>query len=618
MNVSLDWRDRLRDRFINIKPKFVAIVAVAGVLGLAVFYVVDVWLLGTAAAAVQGLGTWLDGHKIFASEAKKAAAASAFDHVSWYWHHPIRTAWAWATKPAAELGNPGVRVIWTWLNVFLAAAGAAGVLVVRLIKPKNMGNKNDDRDIEKLSFKKVRFDTGREISRTLPGKIFLGLDDRRRPVCVPTDKLPEHIHILGGSGTGKTSLAVLPVCIQAMRRDMAVIIIDFKGDKMAIQATAKEAKLAGKKFYMFSLHPAVKSNTYNPLNSGNTLSKVERIMTALELVFEGAARFYTYCQQAVFLELLTYFEGVKCTLRDVKELLRDPKLVEKITGDEITPEQVKGLTAALTPYSDLDIINDPEPDIDLGRIMNAGDVVYFDLRSAIAPELSTALGKMIAMDLQGHAAFRTPQSRMALVAIDEFQNMVCPAFRNIVSKVRSANYALVLANQALGDLQAVGNDFLNTIVTNTRTKIIFCIDDPADAEYFARSSGQVVIPVESRNKSTSRPEGQLFGGNKSDGESVHEHEKCLLHANIFLNLPFGKSIIFQRGELAVLTNHSHLFSMAEKDRLEGEPYPEPERINKRGVKTVADTIYQIKSDLVVGRQEDKPPAANIEVEEISL
>ncbi len=617
MNIFLDLREKLIE---GDKLKFTA-VAAACFFGLAMLYIVDVWLIGTTAAAVQGLGIWLDGHKVFAGEAKKvAAAASAFNQVSWYWQHPFRTAWAWATMSADQLSNPGVRVIWIWLNVFLAAAGAAGVLVVRIFF-MNTGNK-DDRDIEKLNFKKVRFDTGREISRTLSEKIFLGLDDRRRPVCLSVDKLPEHIHILGGSGTGKTSLAVLPVCIQAMRRDMAVIVIDFKGDKMAIQALAREAKLAGKKFYMFSLHPEIRSNTYNPLNSGNTLSKVERIMTALELVFEGAARFYTYCQQAVFLELLTHFEGVKCTLRDVKELLRDPKLVEKITGDEITPEQVKGLTAALTPYSDLDIINDPEPDIDLGRIMNAGDVVYFDLRSAIAPELSTALGKMIAMDLQGHAAFRTPQSRMALVAIDEFQNMVCPAFRNIVSKVRSANYALVLANQALGDLQAVGNDFLNTIVTNTRTKIIFCIDDPADAEYFARSSGQVVIPVESRNKSTSRPEGQLFGGNKSDGESVHEHEKCLLHANIFLKLPFGKSIIFQRGELAVLTNHSHLFSMAEKDRLEGEPYPEPERINKRGVKTVADTIYQIKSDLVVGRQEDKPPAAvpatNIEAEEISL
>jgi len=90
---------------------------------------------------------------------------------------------------------------------------------------------------------------------------------------------------------------------------MPVIVIDFKGDKQAIQLLARETATAGKRFFLFSLHPQVPSNTYNPLSSGSATSKVERIMTALQLVFEGEAKFYTYCQQAMFLPLVKHFDA---------------------------------------------------------------------------------------------------------------------------------------------------------------------------------------------------------------------------------------------------------------------------------------------------------------------
>lgn len=570
------------------------------ILGLAVLFLLDIWLLGTLAAIVQGVGMWFKASALPFSNDK--LAAHAFDGVSWYWQHPFLTAWAWIVRPEGELSNPAVRTIWLALNglIFMAVILTLALKKINAVfSPAPPGS--PDRDIRKLSFKSVSYNITKEIERTPAGQVFLGLDDKKRPVRVKWSDMTEHVHILGGSGTGKTSLAVIPVCLQAIRHGLPVVAVDFKGDKQAIQLLSREAQKVGRRFYLFSLHPQVKSNTYNPLSSGSTLSKVERVMTALELVFDGEAKFYTYCQQAVFIPLLKYLdrEGVKYTLKEIQQLFKSPGLVEMFTGDNISPGQLKGLTAALTSFADLNIINAQEPDIDLGRMMQAGDVVYFDLRSAIAPELFSALGKMIAMDLQALASYRSQADKITLLAIDEFQNMACQAFRNIISKVRSANYALLLANQALGDLRAVGDDFLNTVATNTRTKIIFNVDDPEDAEYFAKMSGQVVIRVESQSRTSSLP-GDMISGvrQRTEGESYHDQYKNLVHSNVLLKLPFGKSVIYRCGDLAVLANHSHLISKAEKDQLERMPYPDPVTVPKRGVKTVGQLISRMKQQLM--------------------
>jgi DNA helicase HerA-like ATPase len=86
-----------------------------------------------------------------------------------------------------------------------------------------------------LRFKKVDYEALKLIKTTPPGRVVLGADDNRYPVTAPVSKPTEHTYILGGAGAGKTSLVVLLLRIQAVRRDMPVIVIDFKGDKQAIQ-----------------------------------------------------------------------------------------------------------------------------------------------------------------------------------------------------------------------------------------------------------------------------------------------------------------------------------------------------------------------------------------------
>jgi type IV secretory pathway TraG/TraD family ATPase VirD4 len=558
--------DRLTE--MPAKYKWPALVGL-GCLGLAVAYVLDVWLLGTAAAYIMAL---VDGLKHFPSPPD-------FSLASWYWHHPLFVARAWLFA-SDMLSNPEIRTCWLYLNGGLAILALGGVVASK-VKALKQSEDNDYRDIRKIRFKQVRFNINRYLAKTPENQYFLGLDDRRQPVTVPASDLVEHVHIMGGSGTGKTAFGVTPICIQAIRKDASLVVIDFKEDKQAIQLLAKAAEENGKRFYFFTLDPSAKSNTYNPLATGAALNKVERIMTALELVFQGEAKFYSYVQQATFIPLLKELDsrGVKYTLADIQSILLNPGLVSQLTGQKVDENQIKGLTAALTPFADLEQINSPRPDIDLAEIMQNGDVVYFDLKSALAPEASSAIGKMIAQDLQYQAAFRTPQSRPTIIAIDEFQNMACQAFRNIISKVRSANFGLVLANQAMGDLQTVGDDFVNTVQVNTRTKIIFNADTPTDAELFSQYCGTVLKTVASYSENQTQTEGIGLGSDNQRhtvGKSSAEIEVPLIHPNVFKKMPSGKSIIIRRGRLATLANHAYLISKTEKNRLEQLPLPEPE------------------------------------------
>jgi hypothetical protein len=99
-----------------------------------------------------------------------------------------------------------------------------------------------------------------------------------------------------------------------------------------------------------------------------------------------------------------------------------------------------------------------------------------------------------------------------------------------------------------------------------------------------------VIPTYSQSSNRSQT-------GESAGESVQDYDTNLIHANVFLQLPFGKSVIFRRGQLATVTNHAHLVSWSEKQSLERASYPEPVTRGKQRQQTAADVLLAAKDQL---------------------
>ena len=116
--------------------------------------------------------------------------------------------------------------------------------------------------------------------------------------------LTHHLHVLGPTGSGKTSLVILPLAKQAIDKGRGCCFIDFKGDDVFKKYVQERAKETGKNFYYFSIDPDEPSVGYNPLSSGDIHSKVDRIMAALELIYHGPAGFYSNVQAMAFVELL--------------------------------------------------------------------------------------------------------------------------------------------------------------------------------------------------------------------------------------------------------------------------------------------------------------------------
>ena len=505
--------------------------------------------------------------------------------------------------PTLAMTNDGWQVIyWSFWNGFIQKEGRLflivafvlsvigfGVLgIIYLVKhviPRMRRETEDflkiDKDIQKrkelsienVEFKAIHYDINRKLSQyTKTDRYFLGLSDDKKDVLIEEAMLNHHLHVLGPTGSGKTSLVILPLSRQAIEKGRGCCFIDFKGDEVFKRYVQQKAKEKGRKFYYFSIDPNEPSVGYNPLSSGDIHSKVDRIMTALELIYQGPAGFYSNVQAMAFVELLKEIiqDKKEINFSSVKKALENPHFLRRI---DVSAQEVKGLLAAISWIGGLKVITRDE--LDLARVIKDGDIVFFALKSQINTRLAEAIGRMLIIDLKSQASSRKESDPPYFIFIDEFQNLACSHFVDVISKVRSANFCLVLSNQSRGNLSSVSPAFENAIFTNTATKIIFMQEDPFDAKFWSDKTGQTTYQDKSvfqvDNISTDKAGAKLDGLRSSQG-NIRTAVKNYISENVFLRLPFAKSIIFSRGKLTVIANHEFLFDKRERDRIISVPF----------------------------------------------
>jgi len=117
--------DSIHGRFFEVPGKYRwPALAVLVCLALVTLYVLDAWLLDTAAAYVM----------VLASSLKHFPSPPDTSIVSWYWHHQLFVARAWLFA-GDKLSNPEIRTCWLFLNGGLAILALVGTISVRLYIP---------------------------------------------------------------------------------------------------------------------------------------------------------------------------------------------------------------------------------------------------------------------------------------------------------------------------------------------------------------------------------------------------------------------------------------------------------------------------------------------------
>ncbi len=356
-----------------------------------------------------------------------------------------------------------------------------------------------------------RIETIKEIPTPLllpaDNSIYLGRDIKLNvPVYLPDSIRQRHVHIIGATGTGKTMSTIQNFLAQDVARGLGAIILDGKGDYPFLKWLRKT--IPEERLQIFDLSDE-KSLAYDSLAAGTPLESAQRLFSSLTWSEQFYAAKSRFALQTIFQK---HFDAKSQnpSFRQIAEYLETPTQYIGIACSDVYPAKlatedymgVAGLRDQVNSLCTGHLLNILSPkdsrQINLADAQN-GKVLYFRLQSSLSPQIAAITGKLLINHLnflagtahRGNADGDGQANKIKLVPtyLDEFATFACPEFADLISKARSAGFALHFSHQSVGDVAEVSKGFLNRITDNSATKIVMRINDPDSADFFARSFG---------------------------------------------------------------------------------------------------------------------------------
>ena len=402
--------------------------------------------------------------------------------------------------------------------------------------------------------------------------VLMGYDDELKiAVYLPDHIRSRHVHILGATGSGKTESVILNFLRQDVARGYGSIILDAKGDDSFLAEL--KALVPADKLKVFDLSSAT-SLGYNPIEAGSPLEGAQRLFSSLTWSEE-------YYKSKALSALQRLFQ------EHFKRTNKNPTLAE-LAGYLAEPNSYIGMVKTPTyptkmaeqEYAELSGLKDQINSLCLGHLAKTlspetadrinlkdaedGSVIYFRLQSLLSPQAVSTLGKLIINHMSflagtSHRGSDASKPRPFVpVYLDEFAAFACPAFADLISKARSAGYALHFSHQSIGDLAEVSKGFLNQITDNSATKIILRINDPDSAEFFSRSFGTKLFQKVTQRVTNTKEIDTAETVGEGSSREAHQFRAS---PDLLKTLPTGVgSVLIAHGEHTPL-GASHVFKI---------------------------------------------------------
>jgi hypothetical protein len=369
--------------------------------------------------------------------------------------------------------------------------------------------------------------TGRIIGRaTFPGA--------ERPIALtPTDSL-RHLHALGPSGVGKSTL-LLNLIVQDMQAGRAVVVIEPKGDLIADVL----ARIPPKRVHdVVLLDPG---DTKRPIGL-NPLALHDRspelVADQLLGLFHSlhAANWGPRTHDILGASLLTLARTPGMSLAALPVLLTDASFRRLVVAGASDPIGLAPFWATYESWSEQQraeaispvmnklrplllrpemraIIGQTRGSFDLRRIFTERKILLVDLsKGLLGPETSALLGSLVVSMLWqailGRAAIAPERRHPVFVVVDEFQDYLhLPLdFADALAQARGLGVGFALAHQYLHQL---GSDMRSAVLANAQSRVAFRL--PAeDARIIA--SGSALDPEDFQSLGAFEAYAQLVTG----------------------------------------------------------------------------------------------------------
>jgi hypothetical protein len=325
-------------------------------------------------------------------------------------------------------------------------------------------------------------------------------------VAMPVADARQHTHILGSTGSGKSTL-MLNMILDDIHARRGVVVIDPKGDLIGDILDRIPATLADR---LVLIDPDQNPGaTLNPLAGDDHDLVVDNIVSIFSKIF--TKHWGPRIDDVLRVSCLTLLRKAYATLTLVPPLLNDRQFRHVFTADLDDPEGLRGfwewfestppplraqvigpILARLRAFLLRDFVKrtlgTPQSSFDMGKVLDGGILLARLPKGQIGEETARLMGSFVLASAWQAATARTriPEAarRDASIYIDEAHNFLnLPgSVGDMLAEARGYHLAMVLAHQ---NLTQMPRDTQLAISANARNKIYFSCA-PEDAHQLAR------------------------------------------------------------------------------------------------------------------------------------
>jgi Type IV secretion-system coupling protein DNA-binding domain len=330
----------------------------------------------------------------------------------------------------------------------------------------------------------------------------LGINDHageQRTVRLSADQRIRHVHALGASGTGKSTL-LLNMIAQDMAAGDGVAVLDPHGDlvdavlRLVPPHRAKDVILLDPSdeeypigFNVLSAHSAMEKD----LLASDLIAVFRRLSTSWGdqmnsvlgnaiLAFLESERGGTLSDVRRFLVEMPFRKEYLRTVRDPEVVYYWTKEFPLLTGRPQGPVLTR-LDTFLRPKPIRYMVAQRNSPLDFADILDNSKILLARLsHGVIGAENAYLLGTLLVSKLHqlalGRQRMREEERRYFWLYIDECHHFATPSMATILSGVRKYRMGLVLAHQELQQLEGVP-EFAAALLSNAYTRVCFRLGD---------------------------------------------------------------------------------------------------------------------------------------------